>query len=246
MIVSNHPLRLSSLTCACGDGLSAALAADGPARPRLREWLASVPDPRSLAGRRHPLEFVLALAVCAFTAAGHDSPSAIADWAAGCSQETLAALGGRRDPWARLLRPPCERTFRRVFSKVDEAALNDAVHGYLAALPQAAPDELPAPARREREQRRAAAEARKPPVPGLLPQAAVDGKAVRAARHAPTAAGFTCGRLSTSARAARWRRGKSAPRRTRFPSWPRASGTSTWPGWSSRWTPRTPSGTPPA
>jgi alkyl sulfatase BDS1-like metallo-beta-lactamase superfamily hydrolase len=32
---------------------------------------------------------VLALAVCAFTAAGHDSPPAIADWAAGCSQAAL-------------------------------------------------------------------------------------------------------------------------------------------------------------
>jgi hypothetical protein len=48
---------------------------------------------------------VLALAVCAFTAAGHDSPSAIADWAAGCSQETLAVLGGRRDPWTGQVRP---------------------------------------------------------------------------------------------------------------------------------------------
>jgi hypothetical protein len=114
--VNDCSLTLSSLTSVCRDALSAVLAADGPARPRLREWLASVPDPRSLPGRRHPLEFVLALAVCAFTAAGHDSPSAIADWAAGCSQETLAALGGRRDPWARLVRPPCERTFRRVFS----------------------------------------------------------------------------------------------------------------------------------
>jgi predicted transposase YbfD/YdcC len=181
VIANNCPLRLSSLVGVSRDDLSAAAAADGPARPRLREWLASVPDPRSLPGRRHPLEFVLALAVCAFTAAGNDSPSAIADWAAGCSQETLATLGGRRDPWARLARPPGERTFRRVFSKVDKAALNDAVHGYLAALPRAAPDELPEPARREREQRRAAAAARKPPVPGLLPQAAVDGKAVRGA-----------------------------------------------------------------
>ena len=55
------------------------------------------------------------------------------------------------------------------------------MHGYLAAIPQAAPDALPEAARHEREQRRAAAQARKPAVPGLLPQAAVDGKAVRGA-----------------------------------------------------------------
>jgi predicted transposase YbfD/YdcC len=140
-----------------------------------------VPDPRAPRGRWHPLEFVLALAVCAFTAAGHDSPSAIADWAAGCSQQDLAALGGRRDPLSGLVRTPCERTFRRIFATADDTAVNDAVHGYLAAVPQAGQDELPETACREREQRRAAARDRKPSVPGLLPQAAADGKAVRGA-----------------------------------------------------------------
>jgi hypothetical protein len=156
--------------------LSAVLSEDGPPCPCLREWLAQVPDPRSPLGRWHSLEFVLALAVCAFTAAGHDSPSAIADWAAGCSQQTLAALGGRRDPWTGKVRPPCERTFRRVLSKADDAAVNGAVHGYLDAMPASGPGGLPDATRREREQRRAAAQARKPPVPGLLPQACPTGK----------------------------------------------------------------------
>jgi DDE_Tnp_1-associated len=175
------PAVLSSLIDVPREGLSAVLAREAPSRPRLCEWLARIPDPRGPRGRWHPLEFVLALAVCAFTAAGHDSPSAIADWAAGCDQDGLAALGGRRDPLSGLVRPPCERTFRRIFSKADDAAVNDVVHGYLAAMPQAGQDELPEAARREREQRRAAAQARKPPVPGLLPQAAADGKAVRGA-----------------------------------------------------------------
>lgn len=175
------PALLSSLTDVSRDGLSVALAAEAPSRPCLRAWLRQVPDPRSPLGRWHPLEFVLALAVCAFTAAGHDSPSAIADWASGCSQQALAALGGRPDPWTRMIRPPCERTFRRVFIKADEAAVNDAVHGYLAAVPRSAPDGLPEATRHEREQRRAAAQARRPPVPGLLPQAAADGKTVRGA-----------------------------------------------------------------
>ena len=147
---STVPALLSSLIDVPRDGLSVVLADDGAARPCLRNWLARVPDPRSPLGRWHPLQFVLALAVCAFTAAGHDSPSAIADWASGCSQEALAALGGRRDPWTGTVRPPCERTFRRVFSKADAAALNDAVHGYLAAIPQASPDALPEAAQRER------------------------------------------------------------------------------------------------
>src|SRR5258708_33445228 len=85
-------------------------AADDVSRCRLREWLARVPDPRSVMGRWHPLGYVLALAVCAFTEAGHDSPVAIAGWAAACSQATLAALGGRRDPWSRRVQPARART----------------------------------------------------------------------------------------------------------------------------------------
>ncbi|WP_300611798.1 ISAs1 family transposase [Trebonia sp.] len=175
------PALLSSLIDASRNDLSAVLAPDGAPCPCLREWLAGIPDPRSPLGRWHPLEFVLALAVCAFTAAGYDSPSAIADWASGCSREILAVLGGRRDPWTGQVRPPCERTFRRVFTRIDAAALNGAVHGYLAAVPQAAPADLPEAARHEREQRRAAAQARRPPVPGMRPQAAADGKTVRGA-----------------------------------------------------------------
>jgi len=85
--------------------LAGALAAD-ESRCCLREWLARVPDPRSPLGRRHPLGYVLTLAICAFTAAGHDSPAAVAEWVAGCSQDTLAVLGGRRDSWTRWIRSP--------------------------------------------------------------------------------------------------------------------------------------------
>jgi hypothetical protein len=92
--------------------LSAALA-DEPSRL----CLLLVPDPRKRAGRWHPLEFVLVLAVCAFTAAGHDSPTAIAEWAAGCSREALLVLGGRPDPLTGRVRPPSTRTFRRVFAR---------------------------------------------------------------------------------------------------------------------------------
>ena len=176
------PATLSSLITVPACDLSAALAADGPERRHcLREWLALVPDPRSRAGRWHPLEFVLALAVCAFTAAGHDSPTAIAEWAADCSRETLLILGGRPDPLTRHVWPPAARTFRRVFGKIDADAFNRALYGCLEAMPPAAADELPEAARHEREQRRAAAAAREPAVPGLLPQAAADGKTARGA-----------------------------------------------------------------
>jgi hypothetical protein len=132
------------------------LAAD-ESRCCLREWLARVRDPRSPLGRRHPLEYVLALAICAFTTAGHASPAAVAEWAAGCAQDTLAVLGGRRDPWTRWIRSPSIRTFSRVFKDIDAEAFNAALYGYLSALPASPPGALPAVTRHEREQRRAAA-----------------------------------------------------------------------------------------
>lgn len=210
------------------------MAAEAPSRPCLRAWLRQVPDPRSPLGRWHPLEFVLALAVCAFTAAGHDSPSAIADWASGCSQQALAALGGRPDPWTRMIRPPCERTFRRVFIKADEAAVNDAVHGYLAAVPRSAPDGLPEATRHEREQRRAAAQARRPPVAGLLPQAATrpDGSQVHLLSAFHVGEGRALAQREVGAK------------KNEIPELARAWRAWTWPARSSRWTPCTPSGRP--
>jgi hypothetical protein len=74
------PALLSSLINAPPGDLAGVLAAgDDASRCCLREWVARVPDPRSVTGRWHPLEYVLALAVCAFTTAGHDSPTAIAE-----------------------------------------------------------------------------------------------------------------------------------------------------------------------
>jgi hypothetical protein len=100
------PALLSSLIDVPAGELSGVLAAGGVLRPCLGEWLGQVPDPRSPLGRWHPLGYVLGLAICAFTAAGHDCPVAVAEWAAACSQATLAALGGRRDPWSGRVRPP--------------------------------------------------------------------------------------------------------------------------------------------
>ena len=177
------PVLLSSLIDVPAGELAGVLAAD-ESRCCLREWLARVPDPRSRLGRWHPLEFVLALAICAFTAAGHDSPAAVAEWAAGCAQDTLAVLGGRRDPWTGRIRPPSVRTFSRVFGHVDAAAFNAALYGYLAAVPASPPDALPAVTRHEREQRRASAATARPGPPGLLEQAAADGKTVRGAVRA--------------------------------------------------------------
>jgi hypothetical protein len=59
------------------------------------------------------------------------------------------------------------------------AAVDRALCSFLDAVQGEAPEELSEVIRREREQRRAAAEAKKPGIPGLLPQAACDGPVVR-------------------------------------------------------------------
>ena len=68
------------------------------------------------------------------------------------------------------------RTFSRIFARIDAEAFNAAVYGYLAALPPCLAQELPALTRQEREQRRGARP--RPEPPGLLQQAAADGKTV--------------------------------------------------------------------
>ena len=227
------PALLSSLIEAPVGHLARALAPDDHgSRACLREWLARVPDPRSAMGRWHPLEYVLALAVCAFTAAGHDSPSAVAEWAAGCCQATLAVLGGRRDPWTRRVRPPSARTFARVFAGIDAEAFNAALYGWLAAVPAsgAAP-----PRRLRRPGARRSCWSRRPRT--ARPSAA---------RSAPTAARSTCCPSSTWAPAACGRSGRSTPRPTRSPSWPPRWRTWTSPAPSSPWTRCTPRRRPPA
>jgi hypothetical protein len=123
---------LSSLVTVPAAGISAALSAAGEVFRRcLRGWLLLVPDPRKWAGRWHPLKFVLALAVCAFTAAGHDSPTAIAEWARDRSPQTLPAPGGRQHPLVGHVGAPSARTFRRVFAKIDAHSFNQALYGFL-------------------------------------------------------------------------------------------------------------------
>jgi len=152
-----------------------------------------VPDPRSALGRWHQLEYVLALAVCAFTGAGHDSPVAIAEWAAGCARETLASWAGAVTcgPGGSRHRA---RAFSRVFVTIAAEAFGAAVHGYLDALDGMPTGPLPQVMVHERAQRRAA---RAGPAPaGLLPQAAADGKTMRAPSGL-TAARCTCCPSST-------------------------------------------------
>jgi DDE_Tnp_1-associated len=78
----------------------APLCQAGPPRPaeppHLLAYLATIPDPRARAGRRHPLVAIPALAAAAVLA-GAQPVTAIAEWATDTSQPIRAALGARRD-----------------------------------------------------------------------------------------------------------------------------------------------------
>ena len=148
--------------------------------------LSKVPDLRRRRGLRHRLVVVLALAACATLVVGGDSVTAIWQWAARASQDKLARLGARRHPLTGRFLVPSERTFRRVLGKLDADALDAALGGWAADVARGvvpAPVVAATPGPPEREQRRATQRSVGHPAPdGLLPAAAVDGKALRGAR----------------------------------------------------------------
>ena len=100
----------------------------------LFEILHGIPDARKARGIRHKIESLLAIAVCA-TLAGARSITAIAEWAAEQTRETLKMLGSKR-------RPPSERTFRRLFDSVDVEELDRGTGEWVARQQQLAGDAL--------------------------------------------------------------------------------------------------------
>ena len=77
----------------------------GSSAQSLMEVLASLPDPRSLHGRRHPLGAILGLAVCAMLC-GARSLYAISQWGRDQGSEVSQALGFTRE------RTPCVSTLQ--------------------------------------------------------------------------------------------------------------------------------------
>jgi predicted transposase YbfD/YdcC len=148
--------------------------------------LSQVRDLRRSKGLRHRLVLILTLTACAMLVVGSDSVAAIWQWAAGAPQEKLARLGARWNPFTRRFVVPSERTFRRVLARLDADALDAAIGGWVGDVtrgvaPAPVVPQVPGPV--EREQRRAVQRASEHPVPqGVLPGAAVDGKALRGAR----------------------------------------------------------------
>jgi predicted transposase YbfD/YdcC len=139
--------------------------------------LEALPDPRSRRGRVYPLACLVAIAVCAFTAAGHDRFTAVGQWIKRAGQADLARLRAPWDPVAGRYRTPDEKTIRVVLDRLDPRALARALLG------PRRPGRLPPASVRGYRARRAARQ-RETLARARLRAVAVDGKTSRGARRA--------------------------------------------------------------
>jgi predicted transposase YbfD/YdcC len=143
--------------------------------------LEALPDPRSPQGRIYPLACLIAIALCAFTAAGNDRLTAVGQWIKRASQADLARLRAPWDPMAGRYRAPDEKTIRIVLDRLDQRALARAL---LGPRPDSRrrPGGPPASSVRGYRARRAARQAQEL-ARGRLRAVAVDGKTCRGARR---------------------------------------------------------------
>jgi predicted transposase YbfD/YdcC len=144
--------------------------------------LEALPDPRSPRGRIYPLACLIAIAVCAFTAAGNDRLTAVGQWIKRAGQADLARLRAPWDPMAGRYRAPDEKTIRVVLDRLDSRALARAL---LGPHPRKAPclGGPPSGSVRDYRARRSAQQATIL-ARGRLRAVAVDGKTSRGARRA--------------------------------------------------------------
>ena len=164
--------------------VGARVVESGPDGQRLAAgtWqrLEALPDPRSRQGRIYPLACLIAVALCAFTAAGNDRFTAVGQWIGRASQADLARLRAPWDPLAGRYRAPDEKTIRIVLGRIDPRALARALLGPERRERPGGPPQASARgyrARRAAQQAKALARSR-------LPAVAVDGKTCRGARRA--------------------------------------------------------------
>ena len=93
-------------------------------RGRGSGWKRCLVDARSPRGRVYPLACLVAVAVCAFTAAGNDGFTAVGQWIRrAASQADLVRLRGSWDPVAGRYRAPDENTIRVVLDRLGLRAL---------------------------------------------------------------------------------------------------------------------------
>jgi predicted transposase YbfD/YdcC len=144
--------------------------------------LEALPDPRSPQGRIYPLACLIAIAVCAFTAAGNDRFTAVGQWIKRAGQADLARLYAPWDPIAGRYRAPDEKTIRVVLDRLDPRALTRAQLGPRPAGRRRSGGPAPASVRGYRARR--AAQRARTLARARLRAVAVDGKTSRGARRA--------------------------------------------------------------
>jgi predicted transposase YbfD/YdcC len=142
-----------------------------------------LPDPRSPQGLIYPLPCLIAVAVCAMTAAGHDRLIAVGQWVARAGPVDLARLRLPRDPLTGVFRVPDEKTIRVVLDRLDPRALTAALLGPRHRRSRTRPDGQVSRSVRDYRARRRAGQA-KALARGGLAAVAVDGKTSRGARRA--------------------------------------------------------------
>ena len=141
--------------------------------------LEALPDPRSPQGRIYPLACLIAIALCAFTAAGNDRFTAVGQWIRRASQADLARLHAPWDPIGGRYRAPDEKTIRVVLDRLDPRALTRALLG-----PAQRRSGGPASASVRGYRARRAAQRARTLARARLRAVAVDGKTSRGARRA--------------------------------------------------------------
>lgn len=105
--------------------IDAAEAAD------LLALLARVPDPRRTPGRVHPVGYVLAVVLVAFTSPAFAHLARAAAWAAAAPPWVLRLLGARPDPFTGQVAAPSEPTIRRIVTGIDPVTLQAAFTTWL-------------------------------------------------------------------------------------------------------------------
>src|SRR6266567_3384500 len=150
--------------------------------PSAWQRLEALPDPRSPQGRIYPLACLIAIALCAFTAAGNDRLTAVGQWIRRASQQDLARLRAPWDPLAGRYRAPDEKTIRVVLDQLDPRALARALLGPGQGGRRRRGGAAAASVRGYHARR--AAQQAKTLARGRLRAVAVDGKTSRGARRA--------------------------------------------------------------
>jgi predicted transposase YbfD/YdcC len=143
--------------------------------------LEALPDPRSPQGRIYPLACLIAIALCAFTAAGNDRFTAVGQWIRRAGQADLARLRAPWDPVAGRYRAPDEKTIRVVLDRLEPRALARAL---LGPRPGSWPGGRRPSASVRGYRARQAAQQAKALARGRSRAVAVDGKTSRGARRA--------------------------------------------------------------